>query len=539
MFKKLLNKFKKRSTLVQNEPVNNELKRSKNTLFSGEDRVLVGQGMTIEELAKRVITRTVKQDMHRAAGDSKDLTPAMDEDINFKIAGGAAGIQNTVPDSLMNWYSAQSFVGYLLSSVFSQHWLVLKCCTMPAEDAVRRGYEITVNDGTIVSTQVLDAMKKADVRYRINDNMREFITKGRMFGIRIAMFKVESPDPKYYENPFNPDGVIPGSYKGISQIDPYWITPELDFSAGADPSSMFFYEPTWWRINGMRVHRTNLIIFRNGHIADILKPTYLYGGIPVPQQIYERVYCAERTANEAPQLAMTKRTNVINVELENALANQADFEKRIQVWTHFYDNYGIKIMGLEETATQLDTSLADLDAVIMTQYQIVAAAAEVPATKLLGTTPKGFNATGEYDEKSYHEKLESLQANHLTELLERHHLLLIRSEIAPNFNIPIFDTTVTWKPVATMSDDQVAALNKAKADTGQVLIMSGAIDAEDERQRIINDPLSGYSGLSLPHENSLLGGDPEQDPQGDPTIPTELEENTQSDPETIVGRLVQ
>ena len=58
----------------------------------------------------------------------------------------------------------------------------------------------------------------------------------------------------------------------------------------------------------------------------------------------------------------------------------------------------------------------------MSQYQLVAAAANVPATKLLGTTPKGFNATGEYEEASYHEELESIQANDLSRLLARHHL---------------------------------------------------------------------------------------------------------------------
>jgi len=37
---------------------------------------------------------------------------------------------------------------------------------------------------------------------------------------------------------------------------------------------------------------------------------YMYGGIPVSQRIMERVYAAERTANEGPLLAMSKRTNV-------------------------------------------------------------------------------------------------------------------------------------------------------------------------------------------------------------------------------------
>lgn len=400
-----------------------------------------------------------------------------------------------VSESLLIWYASQSFIGYQLSAVFAQHWLVMKACMMPAKDAVRNGYEITVNDGTEVDPDVLDKMRKLDVEYQLNKNLIQFVQQGRIFGIRIAMFVVESEDPEYYKKPFNPDGIKPYSYKGISQIDPYWITPQLDDQAAGNPASINFYEPTWWNINGRLVHRTHLVIFRTEELPDILKPTYIYGGVSIPQKIYERVYAAERTANEAPMLAMTKRTDVVKADMGQALADQPNFDARMQEWVFRRDNYGIKTIGLEEDMLQFDTSLADLDAVIMTQYQIVAAAANVPAVKLLGTSPKGFNTTGEFEEANYHEELESIQTHDLTPLIERHHMCLIRSEIVPEFGIAPFDTTVTWNSLDAMTAEEQANLNKMKAETGQTLMATGAIDGADERQRIINDPVSGYSGL--------------------------------------------
>ena len=400
-----------------------------------------------------------------------------------------------VSESLLIWYASQSFIGYQLSAVFAQHWLVMKACMMPAKDAVRNGYEITVNDGTQVDPDVLDKMRKLDVKYQLNKNLIQFVQQGRIFGIRIAMFVVESEDPEYYKKPFNPDGIKPHSYKGISQIDPYWITPQLDDQAAGNPASINFYEPTWWNINGRLVHRTHLVIFRTEELPDILKPTYIYGGVSIPQKIYERVYAAERTANEAPMLAMTKRTDVVKADMGQALADEPNFDARMREWVFRRDNYGIKTIGLEEDMLQFDTSLADLDAVIMTQYQIVAAAANVPAVKLLGTSPKGFNTTGEFEEANYHEELESIQTHDLTPLIERHHLCLIRSEIVPEFGIAPFDTTVTWNSLDAMTAEEQANLNKMKAETGQTLMATGAIDGADERQRIINDPVSGYSGL--------------------------------------------
>jgi hypothetical protein len=400
-----------------------------------------------------------------------------------------------IPNGQLSWYASQGFIGYQTAATLAQHWLISKACLMPARDAVRNGYEITVNDGTGVDEEILDDIRRADAKYKLNENLMQMIQMGRIFGIRIVMFEVESDDPEYYFKPFNPDGVKAGSYKGMSQIDPYWMTPELDADAAGNPASPYFYEPTWWRVNGVRIHRTHLVIFRTEEVADILKPTYVYGGIPVPQKIYERVYAAERTANEAPMLALTKRIDVLKVDLSAAASKESGFAQRMQQWVANRDNYGVKVIGHDDDMNQFDTGLADLDAVIMTQYQIVAAAANVPATKLLGTTPKGFNATGEYEEASYHEELESIQYHDCTPLIERHHLLLIRSEIAPKYGIAPFETAVTWNALDAMTAKELAEYNKLKAETGQVLMSTGAIDGMDERQRVINDPESGYNGM--------------------------------------------
>jgi hypothetical protein len=122
------------------------------------------------------------------------------------------------------------------------------------------------------------------------------------------------------------------------------------------------------------------------------------------------------------------------------------------------------------------------------------------------TTPKGFNATGEFEETSYHEELESIQYHDLTPLIERHHLLLIRSEIAPEFGIAPFHTSVIWNPLDAMTAEEQAKLNRDKAETGKILIEGGAIDGQDERERLINDKESGYNGLDKIIEQSELGG---------------------------------
>lgn len=417
---------------------------------------------------------------------------AMDSTLQqAKIVNSTRGF---MPLLQFEYYAGQGFIGWQACAILAQNWLIDKACAMPGKDAVRHGYEITVNDGTDLDPKIFDAIRRFDKKMKIKKQCIEFNKFKNVFGIRHALFLVDGVD---YEAPFNPDGVRPGSYRGIAQIDPYWISPELDENAAANPASPDFYEPTWWRVNGRRIHKSHFVIARGSEVPDILKPSYIYGGLPVPQKIYERVYASERTANEAPMLAMTKRLTVLSTDTSQAMADMAKFSEKMETWSQIMNNFGIKIIGKDaEEINQFDTTLSDLDAVIMTQYQLVAAAGCVPATKLLGTTPKGFNATGEYEEASYHEELESIQENDLSPLIERHHLLMMRSFIMPKYLTKPVNLDLNWLPVDSPTAKEVSETNKVKADTDASLANSGAIDGFDIRQRLINDRDSGYNGIA-------------------------------------------
>lgn len=408
-----------------------------------------------------------------------------------------------VPDQLANWYMSQSFIGYQACAYLAQHWLVDKACTMAGEDAARHGWELNVADEQTLTDEQRNAIKQWDIDHNIKQELIEFSRFKNVFGIRVALFEVASEDKDYYAKPFNPDGVTEGSYKGISQVDPYWMMPMLTTESTSDPSSKDFYEPEYWVISGRRYHRSHLVIIRGPEPADILKPTYIFGGIPLTQRIYERVYAAERTANESPLLAMSKRTTALYVDLDQAIANQDVFTQKIGFWARFRDNFAVKVLGLGDKMEQFDTSLSDFDSVIMNQYQIAAAVAEVPSTKLLGTSPKGFNATGEFEQKSYHEKLESVQEHEHAPLLNRHYLVLAKS-----LGIDI-RLEVVFNPVDSMTAKEQAELNNTQADVAQKYVATGIISPDEARTKLRDDPRSGFNRLEDTDANENVGMSPE------------------------------
>jgi len=477
MFKKILSKFKK--TTPESKP---DQETADNDPYIPRLKT-----PSAEEALQHLYETAVQQPLPRIRG--KDGVAMDSAPINTPSITRGKFISPT----LASWYSSQSFIGYTLCAILAQQWLVDKACTMPAEDAIRNDFEITVNGGNEVPLEIKDDLRNYDTQYRVLRHLKEFTRMNLIFGLRVAMFVVEGKDKDYYEKPFNLDGVTPGSYKGISQIDPYWLAPG---TIPTNPASIDFYAPSYWLIGGMKVHKSHLVIINTGEVADILKPTYFYGGVSLPQKIYERVYQAERTANEGSQLALTKRTDVYKTDIAKAMQNVQQLQQKLEYYAHYRDNYGVKLVDVEEDIVRLDTALSDLDAVIMNQYQLVAAIANVPSTKLLGVSPKGFNATGEYEEASYHEYLESIQSDKLTPLLTRHYEILMRSEIAPKYGIKPFDFKISWNPCERMTAEKKAAVNKTKSETAVNLANVGAVDGQDERDRIISDPESGYSGLA-------------------------------------------
>jgi len=420
------------------------------------------------------------------------LDPNIAQDMNLKDVGNTYN-RGTIPDNVLEWYGSHSFIGYQSCAILAQHWLIMRACVVPAKEAIRKGWTLSSAE----NDEDLQTLQKLDKEYKLTRNLVEFVQFGRVFGLRIAMFKVESTDPLYYEKPFNIDGVTKNSYKGITQIDPYWVAPILDGEASTDPASKHFYEPTYWIINGTKVHRSHLVIMKNVEVPDMLKPTYFYGGVSVPQLIYERVYAAERTADEAPQLALSKRLNIYKTDVAAAMNNQDEFEQDLLQWNYYRDNFGIKLIGEDEEIQQFETSLSDLDTVIMSQYQLVASAANIPVTKLLGTTPKGFNSSGTYEEQAYHEELESIQAHDLAPLLERHYQLLIKSQLGKE----IFEFDIAFESTEAQTEEVRAATNLQKAQADQIYHDIGAIDALMVHDRIVEDKHSGYNGLDYEEED--------------------------------------
>lgn len=402
------------------------------------------------------------------------------------------------PHVLAYFIRTSGFIGHYACAVLAQNKMLSKGCSMKAIDAVKNGWDVTVNDGTDLDSKQINLINKADKKYKLAFNMVEAVKFNNIFGVRHVLFKHKDKNFDY-SIPFDPDRFKDGGYEGMAQVDPYWITPVLDTGDLSDPTSIEFYNPTFWQINGKKYHRSHFVILRGDDVADYLKPTYRYGGVPLIQTVYERLYAAERTANEGPLLAMTKRTQVRKTDLVKAQANKAQFVENLKTANEYQDNHGFTVIGKDEDITQIDTSLADLDNVIMTQYQLAAGLFGVPAVKMLSTTPKGFSS-GEGENDMYLEDVEGVQGNEMNEIAQAHYARLIPSSLGKELGVADLEIELAWRPLKITSDLEKSTIRVNNSTADSNWFNAGAIDNIDIRERLIKDKDSGFNGITMPDE---------------------------------------
>jgi phage-related protein (TIGR01555 family) len=515
------------------EKVDNYIKDiAKNTAHAVYDEMQPQQecydGFSLPEIDRNKMLAMSIQKTHKDIKAAVPAGVAMDACCDTSKFSSFYNITNPVDDIIYTHFATQGFIGFQACALLCQNWLINKACTLPPKDAIRPDYDLSY--ATEADAENLDKDFLAKITnisndpkgYNIKKVCKLFAEKKRQYGQVLAYPIVEGAD---YLNPFNIDGITPDSYKGMTVIDPIWYVGELDEEAINDPTSLRYFKPTYFRMpNGIKIHHSWCIFGITSEVPDVLKPTYFWGGYPIPQLIYKRVYAAEKTANEAPMLAMSKRLLVADINVQGYLANPQKTDEQLKAISMFRDNYGVMTKRPGDSVQQIDTSLTDLDEVIMTQYQLVAAAANIPATKLLETQPKGFNSTGEYEDDQYKLLLTSIQEDDYVPLLNFHYALLSKSK----YGI-VRDYTINFSEIDTPTEKERAEINSMEAQTAAVLVNAGVISPDEVRNKLIKNPDSGFNDIEddLPEDDEPFNfGEEEQEGNGEtPQDPFSMDED--------------
>ena len=425
-----------------------------------------------------------------------------------------ATYDNDLPIWMMPFFS-HSFIGWQACALLTQNAYIKKACEIPARDAIAVDYKLHFMKGDDENPdtdkkeeeELLQELKlRSDREMKIKNVCRDANIFKKTYG-QILVVPTFNIDVDMSE-PFDLKKIKKGTYTGMQIIQPFWVQYQMGVEQFNRPDRAGFYEPEYYTIpNRAKIHKSWVIKLINGVCPDILKPVYYYGGIPLTQQIYERVYCAEKVANEAPKLALSKRLLTVDGDIYNLTANSDEAFDSLRTITSIRDNMGILVKDKDSTVAQIDTSLSDFDALVMTQFQLVAAIAEMPVTKLMKTQLKGLANTGDYESKDYAQNLVEIQENDFNAILERHYQLLGMSEHGKDLGLDI-----VWNPIDTPTELELAQIESTQAQTDSTYVGAGILDAGEVRNMLRGNEDSRFRNLAEEMPEEELGDlDPEKD----------------------------
>ena len=217
------------------------------------------------------------------------------------------------------------------------------------------------------------------------------------------------------QNKINGLRVIPPYLCGASEVET------------ANPLNADFMKPKKWYISGNQgvIDSSRVIPLTIFEAPSLIKPLFNFFGISLTQFMKNYVASADIARQSLSDMLLRFRSEIIKSDLIKI--NPSEAISRAKAINKQKNNNALMLLTKDEEYIQSITPLSGLDKLIAQLQENVAVSARMPSVKLLGLTPSGFNATGDFDLASYYDEIMSLQNSKIKPVIEKILDLLVKS----------------------------------------------------------------------------------------------------------------
>jgi phage-related protein (TIGR01555 family) len=399
-----------------------------------------------------------------------------------------------------------SFIGYPALSLLQQNGIVQAMVATLTDEMMRKWLTLE-GDGFEKVEMALNALKVRE-HFRWAAEMSGFQGGCMLY---IAMGVEDDPEELAQPLSLDPGKVPQGSFQGFRQIEPYSITPAPYESA--NPLKADYFRPLHWYVNGKRIHRSRFLHFAWNTPPVLLRPAYNFFGIPLTQVALPYITNFERSRDAASQLVYnfsllglkTKMAEIMQPGGTDGklVSGVKALKDRCKAFLGLRNNNGLAVIDKEdEEFFQINTPLGGVEGLVAQQLELISLISRIPVTKLFGTPPRGFNATGESDERFFNDQINAIMSRLFIENFKRAKALVELSELGAVQP----QVTEAWQELLDPDPLQAAQIELAEAQTDAIYLQNNVALQTEVRKRLNNDPASPYhgklpEGVKLPEVN--------------------------------------
>ena len=439
-------------------------------------------------------------------GAPKDEREALD--MAFDSAGGYSTIYESLQQHAgdMGQYPITSFIGYGALQQIAQNGMIRACIQTVADDITREWIEVKGGDDT-PQEDVHRLEDLLESKYHLKELFHSVAaTVGYMGGAFI--FIDTGAEGEDLSLPLRISSLSAEMSEGMALrftlVDPVNVTPG-DYNA-SNPLRPDYMQPKWWWVLGQKVHTSRMIPVFDNPPPLLLRPSYNFLGIPQAQilrdYVLHRNECRIYTANLLKKVSLLVFKTDVTGALSTAGGVQA-IDTKMQMLGRYRDNDSVAVCDkTDEDIANVQTSIAGCTDIVRQSLEMIAAINRTPAVKLLGISPRGFNATGESDLKNYYDHIRTKQET-LRPAVEQ---CLKAIEIAETGKI---DPSITFdfRLLGTDNDSAKAMNAQTRINTLGAALDRQVISPEEMRQAVKADPDMGLDFIS---DEMPDMGDPQQ-----------------------------
>ena len=268
---------------------------------------------------------------------------------------------------------------------------------------------------------------------------------------------------------------------GLTVIEPWQAAPVQVNSF--NPLKNNYMEPDLWWVLGAAssVHKTRLIPVVFYSVPDLIKPLYNYLGLPLSFYMKNYVSNADTVRQSISDLVLRFRTKIIKTTAQKIADPQT--QARVKYMNATSNNLATLLLAKDEEWIETVTNLSGMDNLLSQMYELMTASTRgIPVTKLLGLSPRGFNATGEYDENNFYDVIDGYASSVVIPVMEKvaEYILCFKAGV-------LEEPKYTFNPRKQIKQKEQAEINNLKADYISKLIMSGVVTGKDAIRAISED----------------------------------------------------
>lgn len=382
--------------------------------------------------------------------------------VNDNLTSLVAGLGTDRDKAASLYYGVPLLTDEQIFNAYRGAWLPKKIVDIPALDSCRewRSWQATADQ--------IEKIEAEEQRLDIRGKVLRARIKARLWGGAAIYINTGDPNPG---QPLDVERIKQGGLRGLT------VLTRRELGAGEidrDPDSEWYGRPKVYQMSSasrsLDVHPSRLVVFRGAEAPDEdLNPSPGWGD-SVLLAVMSAIHQADGTAANIASLVFEARINIIRIpDFMNNIADpmyRSALLARYRLAAQTKGNNGDMLMDKEEEFEQRTASFATLPDVLDRFLQIVSGAADIPATRLLGQSPAGMNATGISDMKNYHDRVRSSQEIDMTPAMYRLDECLIRSAVGSR-DPAIF---YKWVPLEQMSEKEKADIFKTKMEAIEKLV---------------------------------------------------------------------